>query len=386
MLETGDLLAMPKVLFVCYDLKDGGSPNVLSSILNHLHRDVFDPVLVTFSDARVYPIPDDITEYILHVEGGGSLLWKLVSNLTAATRLRRVLRKERPEIAVGMGGITNWALILASKLAHAKTKIIIGEHGAGGLEYRKDRITSKMIGLLNRFLYPVADRIVAISGGVREYLVQDLKLPERNIVSITNPVEIERIQRLSRETVDHRWLVHKDKPVILWVGRIAALKGVQYLVGAFEHVLRCIDARLIIVGEGPDESRIRKLVMQKGLEERVHFAGYQRNPYRYMPRSDVFAFPSLGGEAFGLVLTEAMACGLPIVSTECVAGPSEILQNGRCGILVPVADEDALAKAIVTMLTNTELRNRLASEALRRVADFEPAKVVASYEQLFRDV
>lgn len=377
---------MPKVLFVCYDLKDGGSPHVLSSILNHLHRDIFDPVLVTFSDARVYPIPDGIQEHVLHVEAGGNLFRKLVANLVAAIRLRRVLREEQPEIALGMGGVTNWTLILAAKLARAKAAIIIGEHGAGALKYRRDRVTSKLIGLLNKFLYPLADRIVAVSDGVREYLVQDLKLPEANIVSITNPVEIETIWRLSREEVDHPWLVLKDKPVILWVGRIEVLKGVQYLIGAFERLLRQIDARLLIVGEGSDQGRIENLVVRKGLQERVWFAGYQKNPYRYMPRSDVFVFPSLGGEAFGLVLTEAMACGLPVVSTDCVAGPSEVLQNGKCGILVPVGDESALAQAIVTMLTNNELRDRLVSEALCRVADFEPAKVVASYEQLFHDL
>ena len=376
---------MRKVLFFCYDLKDGGSPQVLSGILNHLNRNEFHPVLVTYSDARVFPIPEGIAEHILHVEGGGSLIRKLKANLTAVFRLRRVLRLEKPDIAVGMGGMTNWGLILAAGLARTGMAVIIGEHGAAALEYRKDRVTSYVISLLNRFLYPFADRIVAISEGVREYLVRDRKIPKEKIVTIHNPVDIARIQKLSQEQVDDPWLRDQDKPVVLWVGRIAAVKGLEYLIGAFERVLREIDARLIMVGEGSEESTIRDLVRGSALQEKVRFAGFQSNPYRYMSRSSVFAFPSLS-EGFGMVLVEAMACGLPVVSTDCVAGPSEILQNGRCGILVPVADEDALAKAIVTMLTNTELRNRLAAEALRRVADFEPAKVVASYEQLFRDV
>jgi glycosyltransferase involved in cell wall biosynthesis len=376
---------MRKVLFFCYDLKDGGSPQVLSGILTHLNRNEFDPVLVTYSDARVFPIPEGTTEHILHVQGGGSLIRKLKANLTAVIRLRRVLRLEKPEIAVGMGGMTNWGLILAAGLARARMAVIIGEHGAGALEYRKDRVTSYVIGLLNRFLYPFADRIVAISGGVREYLVRDRKIPEEKIVTIYNPVDIGRIQKLSQEQADDPWLSNRDKPVVLWVGRIAAVKGLEYLIGAFERVLTEIDARLIIVGEGSEESTIRELVRRKGLQENVRFAGFQSNPYRYMSRSSVFAFPSLS-EGFGMVLVEAMTCSLPVVSADCVAGPNEILQNGKCGILVPVGDEGALAQAIVTMLTNTELRERLISEALRRVADFEPAKVVASYEQLFHEV
>jgi glycosyltransferase involved in cell wall biosynthesis len=376
---------MRKVLFFCYDLKDGGSPQVLSGILNHLNRDEFDPVLVTYSGARVFPIPEGITEHILQVQGGGTLFQKLKANLTAVFRLRRVLRLEKPEIAVGMGGMTNWGLILAAGLARAKMAVIIGEHGAGALEFRKDRVTSYVISLLNRILYPFADRIVAISRGVREYLVRDRKIPKEKIVTIYNPVDIGRIQKLSQEQADDPWLRDKDKPVVLWVGRIAAVKGLEYLIGAFERVLTEIDARLIIVGEGSEESSIRDLVRRKGLQDNVRFAGFQSNPYRYMSRSSVFAFPSLS-EGFGMVLVEAMACGLPVVSADCMAGPNEILQNGRCGILVPVADEGALARGIVTILTNAELRDRLASEALRRVADFEPAKVVASYEQLFHEV
>jgi glycosyltransferase involved in cell wall biosynthesis len=377
---------MIKVLFVCYDLKDGGSPRVVSTLLNHMHPDLFSPLLVTYSDDRAYAIPQGIAQRVLGVKGGGGLFRKLAANLIAVFRLRRVLRQEQPEVAVGMGGITNWALILASKLTPGKTAIIIGEHGTGALEVRKDRATSNLIGLLNKFLYPLADRIVSISDGVREYLVQDLKLPEQKIVSITNPVDAKRIQQLSQEAVDHPWLVRKDKPVILWVGRVEFLKGLPCMISAFELVLRQIDARLIIVGEGSEQAAIRNLVEQRGLEEKVHFAGYQKNPYRYMPRADVFVFSSLGGEAFGLVLAEAMACGLPVVATDCVAGPREVLQNGRCGVLVPVGDEKALARGILSVLTDSQLREQLVSAGMQRAADFEPSRIVASYERLFREV
>lgn len=374
-----------KVLFFCYDLKDGGSPQVVSGILNHLDRNVFNPVLVTYSEARVFPVPEGTTEYTLHIHGGGSLFQKLRANLTAVFRLRRVIRQEEPEIAVGMGGMTNWGLILAARLARSKTAVIIGEHGAGALKYREDRMTSLVMRLLNWFLYPLADRIVAISDGVRQYLVREMKVAEGKIVLIHNPVDIRRIQELSREQVDDPWLHESDRRVVLWVGRMATVKGLEYLIGAFERVTQEIDARLVLVGEGPLENAIRELVRQKGLQEKVRFAGFQSNPYRYMARSSVFAFPSLS-EGFGMVLVESMACGLPVVAANCVAGPSEVLLNGKCGILVPVADEKALARAIVSLLTDTALRERLISVAIERVSEFEPAKVVASYEQLFLEL
>ncbi|TAM78879.1 MAG: glycosyltransferase [Acidobacteria bacterium] len=376
---------MRKVLFLCYDLKDGGSPQVLSGILNHLNRNEFEPVLVTYSGARVFPIPEGVTEHILRAKGGGNLVRKLKANLTAVLRLRRVLRLEKPQIAVGMGGMTNWGLILAAGLARGRMAVIIGEHGAGALDYRTDRVTSWVISLLNRFLYPFADRIVAISDGVREYLVRDRRIRKEKVVTIHNPVDIGRIQKLAREQVDDPWLRGGDKPVVLWVGRMAAVKGLEHLIGVFERVQREIDARLIIVGEGSLENAIRDSVRRKGLQDKVRFAGFQSNPYRYMSRSSVFAFPSLS-EGFGMVLVEAMACGLPIVATDCVAGPSEVLLGGKCGILVPVADEEAMARGIISLLTDTALRERLISAAMERIADFEPAKVIASYERLFLEL
>lgn len=376
---------MHKILFLSYDLKDGGSPQVLSNILNHLNQNEFEPVLVTYSDARVFPVPEGINERILNVQGGGSLLQKLKANARAVLRLRRILRQEKPEIAVGMGGITNWGLILAVKLARSRAAVIIGEHGTGASKYREDRMTSPILRLLTKLLYPFADRIVAISDGVRQYLVRELNLPEGQIVPIYNPVDIERIRQLSQEQVDDPWLSDPETPVVLWVGRIAAIKGLKYLICAFESVLKYIDARLIIVGEGSEQDVIEKLVIEKGLQGKVRFAGFQSNPYRYMSRSSVFAFPSLS-EGFGMVLVEAMACGLPVVSADCIAGPSEILQNGRCGILVPAGDADALARGIVSILTNPQLREQLISAAARRVDDFEAARAVASYELLFREV
>lgn len=376
---------MCKVLFLCYDLKDGGSPQVLSTILSHLNRNLFNPVLVTYSEARVYPIPSGIKEHILGVKGGGSLLRKLAANLKAVLRLRRILRREQPEIAVGMGGITNWGLILARILAGGKTAVVIGEHGARAGMYRSDRFTADTISLLSRLLYPLADRIVAISRGVQNYLIEDVKVSEQKIIHIPNPVDIDRIRKLSEEPVDHPWFVAKDLRVVLWVGRIGPVKGLSNLIGAFERVVRQTDARLIIVGEGPELNKTRDLAKQKGLAEKVDFVGFQSNPYRYMSRSSVFAFSSLS-EGFGLVLVEAMACGLPVVSTDCVAGPAEILQNGRCGILVPVGDEEALAEGIISVLTNRQLREQLASAAARRVTDFDPTRAVASYERVFREI
>ena len=99
---------------------------------------------------------------------------------------------------------------------------------------------------------------------------------------------------------------------------------------------------------GPEREALRKLVSDLGIEDKVSLAGFQGNPYQFLSRADVFVLSS-GYEGLPMVILEAMACGVPVISTDCRSGPREILQNGRCGLLVPVGDEGALSKGIVTI-------------------------------------
>jgi glycosyltransferase involved in cell wall biosynthesis len=142
---------------------------------------------------------------------------------------------------------------------------------------------------------------------------------------------------------------------------------------------------LVLIGEGEEAESLTSLARELGVHTDVEFLGFQHNPYKYMARADVFALPSLW-EGFGRVLVEAMACGVPVIATRCPSGPEEIVCDGASGLLVPPGDADALADAVLRVLTRPDLAHRLAQAGRRRAEDFRAETAVALYQQLFLDV
>lgn len=159
-------------------------------------------------------------------------------------------------------------------------------------------------------------------------------------------------------------------PNIITVGRLAYQKDHVTLLRAFALALRRVQARLVLVGQGPLHGELVTLAEELGISDKVLFAGWQENPFAWMANADLFVLSSRF-EGFGNVVIEAMACGLPVVSTDCPSGPNEILANGDAGILVPVGDVHALADAICLVLENSELREQLADKSKRRAPEFD---------------
>jgi glycosyltransferase involved in cell wall biosynthesis len=153
------------------------------------------------------------------------------------------------------------------------------------------------------------------------------------------------VSALASEKLDHRWFEDNEDPVILGVGRLNEQKDFQTLLRAFANVLKKRHAYLVILGEGEERSSLEVLSEELNVAHRVHMPGFVRNPYKYMARSDVFVLSSKF-EGFGNVIVEAMACGCPVVSTNCRSGPTEILENGKWGRLVPVEDPLRMSNAI----------------------------------------
>jgi glycosyltransferase involved in cell wall biosynthesis len=139
---------------------------------------------------------------------------------------------------------------------------------------------------------------------------------------------------------------------------------------------------LIILGRGDKKEELKNLARNLNIDEYVTFLGFQSNPYGLVARSNLFVLSSLW-EGFPNALIEAMACRIPVISTDCSSGPKEIITSGVNGLLVPVGDVDILADAILKVLTDKELSNKIAKNGRKRVMDFEAKKVVREYEKLF---
>jgi glycosyltransferase involved in cell wall biosynthesis len=276
-----------------------------------------------------------------HVKAGRSIL--------SIPALVRYIRKERPQ-ALFTGLHANVIAIWARRLAGVPLRLVISEQNTLSLQNKMLPIGFRqiMLGLI-RQNYLFADVIAAVSEGVADDLSRTARLPRNRIQVIHNPIITPELKRKASEELDHPWFKPGEPPVILSVGRLNPQKDFPLLLKAFARVRQSIPARLLILGEGPEQAALASLVKQLGIEEHVSFPGFVSNPYPYMARASVYVLSSRW-EGLPTVLAEALYCGAPLVATDCPSGPREILRNGLYGRLVPVGDLDSIACAIQATL------------------------------------
>lgn len=200
-----------------------------------------------------------------------------------------------------------------------------------------------------RLLYPHANRLIAVSHGVRDDLIEHFRVPADRIDVIYNPTVTECIHERARQPVDHPWFNDPDTPLILGVGRLTPQKDFASLIRAFAILRAERPARLVILGDGPLRETLRALARDLGVAEDVDLPGYAYDPIPYMARASVFALSSRY-EGLANVIIEALAAGAPVVSTDCPSGPREILQGPMRDALVPVGDSAGLANALLNTL------------------------------------
>jgi glycosyltransferase involved in cell wall biosynthesis len=204
------------------------------------------------------------------------------------------------------------------------------------------------------------------------------------MTTIYNPVVTAELFKMAREVPDHPWFESGAPPVVLGVGRLARQKDFPTLLQAFARLRSERPVRLMILGQANNQrttverqAELRALAGKLGVADEVALPGFVHNPYAYMAHAAVFVLSSRF-EGLPTVLIEALACGLPVVSTDCPNGPAEILENGKYGALVPVGDAFALAKAISATLDAPPDRGQLRTRALVFTVD----QAVEKYEKV----
>jgi glycosyltransferase involved in cell wall biosynthesis len=265
--------------------------------------------------------------------------------------LVRYLRQERPTALLAADHYLNELALLGKYFAGVKTRVVVAEHNQlSKTTHSTGQLKARLAPIFTRLLYPWADEIVAVSNGVSQDLARTASLPLERIQTIYNPVITPELLVSAKEPVEHAWF-NSDIPIILGVGKLEAQKDFPNLIRAFAKVRQVQKSRLVILGWGPDRPQLEALVKELGLQDDVDLPGYVQNPYAYMARSAAFVLSS-AWEGLPTVLIEAMALGIPVVSTNCESGPSEILAGGKYGSLTPVGDSDALADAILEVLSD----------------------------------
>ena len=289
--------------------------------------------------------------------------------LAAAPRLAAYLRRDRPDVLLSGLGHNNVIALAAGRLSGASTKIVVSQHNYLSREARAfNSLRYRALPLLYRLALPFADGIIAVSKGVADDMAAATGLERSRINVIHNPVVTADLAARAAAPVGHAlakaWLDDDARPVLVAAGRLVAQKDYPTLLRAFAYVRAARPCRLLILGGGPLLGELTALAGALGIKDDVLFAGFTANPYPCIKRAAVLVLASRY-EGFGNVLVEALACGTPVVSTDCPAGPAEILEGGRFGRLVPVNDPDALAGAVAATLDHPEDRARLSTAAAR---------------------
>jgi glycosyltransferase involved in cell wall biosynthesis len=265
-------------------------------------------------------------------------------------RLARIMRAKRFDAM--LSSPRNFPPLLVKQMCFLPTRVVIREASTNSVALKQVKRPFKelvAIRLGYRFLYPSADAVVAPSRGVAGSLLQLSPIPIQKVRVIYNPVVSPELYEKADAPVEHPWFQPHQPPVVLAAGRLVALKGYDTLLRAFARVRQETPARLVILGEGPERPNLERLAAELGVAADVDLPGFDPNPFRYMKRAGVFVLSSRY-EGLPNVLIQALACGCPVVSTDCPSGPSEILDGGRYGALVPVDDVEAMAGAIVRAL------------------------------------
>lgn len=294
--------------------------------------------------------------------------------LAAIPALAGYLQRSQPRVLMPTITVANVVALIARWLAAVPTRVVIRQ--AAHLSATKDisnRLKARLIAWLAARLYRTADGAVAISKGVGEDLVVGAGIDRRRLSVIYNPIDVERVRREGLVDPGHPWL-NDAIPVVIGVGRLTHQKDFATLLRAFARLRKIRPARLIVLGEGEDRDALKAVAAELRVADDVDFPGYKTNRLGYMARARVFVLSSRW-EGFGNVLVEALACGVPVVSTDCPSGPREILDDGAVGALVPVGDDGAMAAAIADALDRPPSADRLRA----RAAFFAPVGIVFQY-------
>jgi glycosyltransferase involved in cell wall biosynthesis len=267
--------------------------------------------------------------------------------------LVRYLREERPVVLFSADTYLNLVALWARQLSDVSVRTVISErihlssHLRDGAKRRKWRWRF-IVPLLQR-TYPEADRIIAVSRGVADDLRTLVGLPPELVTTVYNPVVDSELAKQADTPIDHPWFKPGAPPVIIAVGRLTEQKDFPTLLQAFTQVRAQRQVRLLLLGEGELRPKLEALARELGVDRDVSLPGFTSNPFAYMARAAVFVLSSTY-EGLPGVLIQALACGCPVVSTDCPSGAEEILENGQYGRLVPVGDPAAMAQAILSTL------------------------------------
>jgi len=337
------LRARPIALFAP-SLSGGGAERVLLNLargLRELGHEI-DIVLVRAKGELLPQVPTNVSVIDLGAK----------RTITSLFSLARYLRRRRPAGLIAFLDHANVVAFWASILARERTPVVATIHGTWSRILREGNYKTRILASVASHAYKRMDRVVAVSEAAAVDLANSFGLLRSTVRIIYNPVIVPELWHRAKESIDHPWFEKGQPPVIIAVGRLTKEKDFPTLIRAFSDVRTTRACRLLILGEGRERSALEELIRNLNLEGEVLMPGFVHNPYKYMHCSSLFVLSS-SSEALPTVLIEALALGIPIISTDCESGPREILKNGTLGSLTKVGDVASMSARIHQSLSTS---------------------------------
>lgn len=358
-----------RLIIVIPSISAGGAERVVSIMANYWAEKGWHVVLLTMDNGEeppFYNLNPSIVHHSLGIEGASvSFIQGTLNNIKRVLVLRKAIRKSKPQAVISFMDRTNVLTILS--VLGLNIPHIISERTDPALFHIGNEWNT-----LRGLFYPFADCLVVQTQSALAYFPDKVKNRAR---VIPNPVPV-----VNKNNISGKKDSKQDQNFIIAVGRLSQEKGFNLLLRAFSIIApRHPLWSLIIWGEGPLRTELERLKEQLGLQGRVHFPGRTRQPFEKMMQADLFVLSSRY-EGFPNALCEAMACGLPVISTNCPSGPGEIIRDGVDGVLVPSENVDALAIAMERLMADEAERKRLGSRAVEITARFGLEKVMRMWE------
>ncbi len=374
--------AKTRILFVAPSLGGGGAERQLLHIANGLNDTEF--VKSIFCIRRGGAYEQFLKKEVATTYPETRIKSSTLGTILSLSPLRKTIAEFQPDILVSFLNHTSILCWSALRPVSRKAQLCV---------CIQNNLSEETLRTTHRFLQPTfwrcfgktvksADGLVFISKGVEKDFRQhypDVRTTPSEV--IYNIGTIPQNSSHAESNIAENY----GAPIILACGRLHEQKDYPTLLRAFQRVVQKTDARLHILGEGPERTKIEELIGHLGLQSRVSLLGFQSDPAAYMKAARVFVLSSKY-EGFGNVIVEAMSLGVPVVSTRCPYGPDEIIQDEVNGLLVPVGNDELLSDAILRVIKDEALHDRLAENALVRCRDFTPETIVPRYEEFFRSL
>lgn len=349
----------------------GGAEKVFVSLANEFARSNLnvEVVIVRQTGPLIKCIDENVS---IEQLAGGQEIWSRLPSVC------KYLRQRKPKSILSAFVQINAMLIMARTIAQSSARLVITEHSMFSIaNCKKNRVSRRqmLFPYLAQVTYPRADAIIAVSKGVAQDLAKIIGVDHGHISVVYNPIDqynAKVAKRLSQNAVPLNKTIR-----IVSCGRLEPAKDFKTLLNSVYRLKKRRKVIVDLLGTGSQENSLKILAEELGLESNVRFHGHVDNPFSFYSMADLFVLSS-AWEGFANVLVEAMACGLPVVSTDCKSGPREILADGKFGRLVPVGDVVALADAI----EHTASEEGSTEALIRRASYFSVTKALNGYRRV----